>query len=269
MSDLAIIAGNGGLPAELHRRQPDAALFALEGFGVGLPATPFRLERLVPFLDGLTEQGIRRVCFAGAIQRPRLDPEMFDNRTATLVPRILAAMQSGDDGALREVIAVFEEWGMQIVAASDIAPDLVPGDAVLTGEPSARDQQDAARAKGIVQALGALDIGQGAVVSAGLCIAVETLPGTEAMLAFVAQHTPKGGVLFKAPKPRQDLRIDMPAIGPETITQAQAAGLTGIAFQAGGVLLLERDEVIRRAQTAGISLWGITDAGAEGLSDRG
>jgi len=266
MTRTAIIAGQGALPRLLADRLDAPLLAELHGFPAdlgGRPVQPFRLERLVPFLDHLVGQGIARVCFAGAVRRPRLEPELFDARTATLVPRLLTAMQSGDDAALREVIAIFGEWGFDVVGADALAPDLVPGAGVLTGTPSDADARDAARAAAIVAGLGALDIGQGAVVAQGLCLAVETLPGTDAMLAFVADHAPrlrpdpKGakGVLYKAPKPGQDRRIDLPAIGPDTVRNAARAGLAGIAWEAGGLLLLDRAATLAEAGAAGLFLW--------------
>ena len=118
-----------------------------------------------------------------------------------------------------------------------------------------------ARAAEIVAALGAVDVGQGAVVAQGLCLAVESLPGTDAMLAWVAQTArrpnPAGakGVFYKAPKPGQDRRIDLPALGPQTVARAAAAGLAGIVWQAGGVILLDRDDMIAGAQAHGLFLW--------------
>jgi DUF1009 family protein len=126
------------------------------------------------------------------------------------------------------------------------------------------DRDDAARAAAIVAALGAADAGQGAVVAQGLCLGLETIQGTDAMLDFVARtgagfrHDPAGarGVLLKAPKPGQDWRIDLPAVGPDTMRAAAAAGLAGVVVQAGGVLLLGRDETVAAADAAGIFLWG-------------
>ncbi|RWR52461.1 LpxI family protein [Sinirhodobacter ferrireducens] len=263
-AETALIAGTGGLPALLAAAAPGMLLCELDGFPSAVPgAEPlrFRIERLVPFLDALVARGVSRVCFAGAIRRPKIEPEMFDAQTALLVPRLVGAMQAGDDATLRAVIELFEDWGLVAVGADEIAPDLVPGAGVLTGTVTATDEADAKRAAAIVAALGSVDVGQGAVVARGLCLAVESLPGTDAMLDFVAAHralhpAPAGGLFFKAPKPGQDRRIDLPAIGPQTVAKAAAAGLSGIAFEAGGVLLLDRAATIAAAVTAGIFLWG-------------
>lgn len=256
----AIIAGQGRLPALLAAAFPDAQVWALEGFAPGVPSQPFRLERLVPFLDALVDGGVRRAVFAGAVQRPRLEPELFDARTAALVPRILMAMQSGDDAALREVIALFEEWGIEVVAPDSLLPALSPEAGLLAGQPSAADTADADRGAEILAATGALDIGQGCVIVGGLCLAIETLPGTAAMLEFAAAHAAlrRGGargVLVKAPKAGQDRRVDLPAIGPDTVAQAARAALAGIAWPAGGLMVLDREQTVAAAQDAGLFLW--------------
>lgn len=262
MSRVAVIAGEGKLAPAVVGALDAPAVYALDGLKPEVAAEPFRLERLVPFLDSLIDAGIGQVVFAGAIRRPRLEPELFDPRTMQIVPRIFAAMQTGDDAALREVLAVFEESGLKVLSVDQILPDLVPQNGVLVGEPSDRDRADAAQAAQIVSELGRLDIGQGAVVAQGLCMAVEALAGTEAMLGFAGKYcnlrpNPKGarGVLYKAPKPGQDRRIDLPTIGPDTVRQAVEADLAGIAWEAGGVILLERERAIRDAQAAGLFLW--------------
>lgn len=258
MSRTAIIAGTGRLAAEVAAQLDDPLIAALDGFAPeGLAAEPFRLEQLVPFLDSLQDRGVTRVVFAGGIRRPRLDPALFDSRTAQLVPRIAAAMGAGDDAALRAVIGAFEEVGLTVAGIAEVAPELLPGPGLLTGAPKAKDRSDAAKAAQVVAVLGNLDIGQGAVVAGGLVLAVETLPGTQAMLEFVAATRVghRGGVLWKAPKPQQDRRIDLPAIGPDTVAQAAAAALGGIAWPAGEAIVIDRPATIAAAEAAGLFLW--------------
>lgn len=270
MTRTALIAGQGGLPvalaAALRESGTDFLVAELDGFPCAVPgveALRFRVERLVPFLDALAARGVARVAFAGAIRRPALDPELIDARSAALVPRLAAAFRSGDDALLREVIAVFEDWEFEVVGADALVPALVPGPGFLAGAATEADRADASRAAAIVGEIGRLDIGQGAVVAQGLCLAVETLPGTDAMLDFVAGHAarlrpdPEGarGVFYKAPKPGQDRRIDLPVIGPQTVAKAAAAGLGGIAWEAGGVILLDRAEAVAAARSAGLFLW--------------
>jgi DUF1009 family protein len=262
---IAVIAGRGALPGIVAAALDTPIVASPEGFAPeGLtPDLVFRIERLVPFMDHLAREGVTRVVFAGAVTRPRLDPALFDAATAQLVPEILSAIRSGDDAALRAVIGMFEDHGFQVIGAHQAAPLLVPGPGVLSGNVTEPDRRDAARAAEIVAAIGAIDVGQAAVVAQGLCLATEALPGTDAMLDFVARHAaalrpdPKGprGVLYKAPKPGQDLRADLPAIGPETVRGAAAAGLEGIMIAAGGVMVLDRAATVAAADAGGLFLW--------------
>lgn len=254
---LAIIAGSGALPAALAGVMDAPFVAAMHGFAsAGLVAdVTFRVERLVPFLDDLIDRGVSKVVFAGAVTRPRLDPSLIDPRTAQMLPALMAAMAQGDDATLRAVVAIFEDAGLQVVGVRDVAPGLVPGAGILCGVPSDRDAQDADRAAVIVAALGAVDVGQGAVVSGGLCLGVETLAGTDAMLGQVAAMHHTGGVFYKAPKPGQDMRIDLPTIGPDTVDGVARAGLGGIAWAAGGVICLDLPAMIAGAKAQGLFLW--------------
>lgn len=271
MTKTAIIAGAGALPALIYAQLDEKPLIAvLEGFAPeGVTADiAFRVERLVPFLNHLLDQGIGRVCFAGSVQRPNLDPSLFDPLTAQMVPRLVGAMRGGDDATLREVMRIFEEFDLEIISATELVPGLLVSPGLLAGQVTPQDEADAARASSIVAALGAGDVGQGAVVQAGLCLAVETLTGTDAMLETVAnipahlRSGPSRGVYFKAPKPGQDLRIDQPTIGPQTLDLVANAGLGGVVFEAGGVIALNQAILIEKATALGLFLWARTSSPA-------
>ena len=117
---------------------------------------------------------------------------------------------------------------------------------------------DIARAVAVARRLGEVDVGQGCVVQQGLVLAVEAIEGTDAMLARCGplRREGLGGVLVKLVKPGQERRADLPTIGALTIRNAAAAGLRGVAFEAGGTLLAERAEAIALADAAGLFLLG-------------
>lgn len=263
---VALIAGRGGLAAALAGAMSSRPLVAaMEGFAPdGLAVDlAFRVERLMPFLAALQDKGITTLVFAGAVSRPRLDPALLDPATAAMLPRLMQAMAAGDDATLRAVIEIFTEAGFAVAGVETVAPSLLPGAGILAGTLTQADEADAARAAAIVTALGTVDVGQGAVVAQGLCLAVEALPGTDAMLAAVAR-LPDGlrpdpargrGLFYKASKPGQDRRIDLPTLGPETVRAVAAAGLGGIAFEAGAVICLDLPEMRRLATETGLFLW--------------
>lgn len=290
---LALISGAGDLPALLAQTQnPRPLVYALDGFlPNGLtPDHVFRLEHLGSVLTRLRGAGVTRVCLAGSIRRPAVDPALVDAATAPLVPQILSALQQGDDGALRVVMSIFESAGFDIVAASDLLVSLVPAPGVLTrAQPQPQHRLDAQLGARTVAAMGARDTGQACVVIGGQVIAREDAAGTDAMLARLARDrapqggpwdpvtstvdlmggilgsatdwlsgqasTPgHGGVLFKAPKPQQDMRADVPVIGPTTVDHVAAAGLEGIVLQ-GQVMVLQQDTVLARLNALNLFLW--------------
>ena len=261
MARLAILAGAGGLPVRLASLRKDAVLISFAGVAHDLadPTQEHSFEKMGALFAALKAQDVSEVVMAGAMSRPPLDPTAFDEVMLGLAPRLIAAMQRGDDALLRLVIAIFEEQGFIVRAAHDIDPKLTVAAGLLVGDPlNAPAQADADRAIDILSALSPLDVGQGVVIENGLCLGIESLQGTDALLDFVARtpaHLRKGGGVFvKAPKRGQDLRVDMPTIGPATVSAAATAGLSAIVLAAGDVIVLEHEETIRVARAAGISL---------------
>ncbi|MGB7318009.1 MAG: UDP-2,3-diacylglucosamine diphosphatase LpxI [Planktotalea sp.] len=261
MARLAILAGNGDLPLRLAGLRADAVQICFSGVQhvLGRDAEEHAFEKMGALFAALKDKGVSEVVMAGAMSRPPLDPTAFDDVMTALAPRLLAAMQGGDDALLRLVVEIFEEQGFKVLGAHEVDPELTVCAGLLAGAPlSDHSLKDAERAIDILSALGPLDVGQGAVVENGLCLGIETLQGTDALLGFVAQ-TPKtlrkgGGVFVKAPKRGQDLRVDMPTIGPNTVKAAAAAGLSAIVLAADAVIILAQDETLSLAQAAGITL---------------
>lgn len=273
MAGVGIIAGTGALPRMIAEARAAAGqptlVIAFEGLALDwLAAHPHAtppFEKPGRLFAALRRAGCDAVTFAGGMTRPRLDPLRFDLTALRLAPRILPLLKRGDDTLLRGLAAVFEAEGFRVLAPHALLEGLLATEGVPTrARPSPADEADAARAAAIVQGLGALDLGQGAVVAQGLCLGVETVQGTDALLDFVARtasaHRPDPagarGLLLKAPKPGQDWRADLPAIGPETLRRAAAAGLAGVAVEAGGVLVLGHAETVAEADRLGLFLWG-------------
>ena len=257
---LALIAGMGALPKALSASQTGKPLVcSLEGVSPdGLePDVVFRLEQLGTFLIDLKARGVSEVCFAGAIRRPQIDPAAIDADTMPLVPIISEAIGSGDDGALRAVMSLFEDQGFTIRSAEELARDLLPGTGVLgCHQISEAAQADAARAERLINALSGEDVGQACIVSDGQVLAMEAVFGTDWMLASMKNRLDgKGGIFYKSPKLGQDRRADLPLIGPDTALACAEAGLDGIVIEAGGVMVLDQESLIARCDAAGLFLW--------------
>ncbi len=262
---LGLVAGTGDLPRLIaedcaRRGEPylvmrfsdDAAPWAESHPGAVVP--PEKPGRL---LDALKRAGCDRVVFAGAMTRPRLRFRKFDRKAVMLAPRVLRLLRMRDDAMLRGFAEILEREGLRVVGAHERLAGLLAPDGVLSARaPSDADKADVAEAARVVRKLGAADRGQAAVVAAGETLGEEDIAGTDALLARIAPREGRAGVLYKAPKPGQDWRLDLPAIGPDTIRNAAAAGLSGVAVEAGGVLVLGRDEAVAETNRLGLFLWG-------------
>lgn len=266
---VGVIAGSGALPELIAAaRRAAGQPYVVCAFEGGAPdwiaAHP---HAVVPFekpgrlFRALRDHGAGAVVFAGGMTRPRLQPLRFDLTALRLAPAILPLLKQGDDALLSGLAAILEREGFRLLAAQAVVQSLLaaPGDMAVRS-PDAEDRADIARAAALTTALGAQDVGQGAVVAGGLCLGLETLQGTDALLDFVGRTPPAlrpgPGVLYKAPKPGQDRRVDLPAIGPETLRRAAAAGLAGVAVEAGGVLILGREATAAEADRLGLFLHG-------------
>lgn len=292
---LALIAGTGDLPPALVARLDERPLVcALEGFVPSVtPDVTFRLEHLGTFLADMRGRGVTRICMAGAVRRPEIDPGAIDAATLPLIPKVQAAKAQGDDGALRAIMTLLEDTGFTIVAAHEIAPDLLPKVGVPTKvKPEDWHRADAAEGEACVAAMGAADTGQACIVRVGQVQAQEDQAGTDAMLARFCEPldqrgmpdgplayladlgadlaeqvrdwisgendtpiTADDGILFKAPKPGQDRRADLPIIGPGTAMAAAEAGLAGVVIEAGGVMVLDLAGVVQILDGQGMFLW--------------
>ena len=295
MTALALICGTGALPAEVASAHPPAPFVcALDGFlPTGLtPDLTFRIETLGTLLGDLNDRGIASICLCGSIRRPPVDPMAIDAATMPFVPRIVAAMQRGDDGALREVMTIFEEAGFAMKAAHALAPDLLPQSGVLTSAQPGPDVEDALHlAEAALIDMSQNDLGQACVVQDGQVIAREDDGGTDEMLSRLGDPdarsdaedpinwtldavghmlgdaadwlsgleerpvTSRNGFLFKAPKTTQDRRADLPTIGPTTARAAAHAGLAGIVIEAGGVIVLDLQAVLDVLNSQDMFLW--------------
>lgn len=273
---LAIMAGTGVLPKLIAEhcarigRPYKVCVFAGQEFDwLGShPVVEGEYEKIGRVFKALKAEGIHQVTMAGAVTRPKLKPWRFDLTMIMLAPKLLPAMRKGDDETLGTITSIFEGQGFEVVAPHDVIEGLLAPEGIHTkAQPSDADREDAARAAKIVDALGAMDVGQGAVVAQGLCLATESIQGTDAMLGFVGKTgrdfltDPEGGkgVLLKAPKPGQDWRVDLPAIGPDTFAKVAEAGLAGVVVQAGGVLVLGFDDCKAAADEHGLFFWAKAD----------
>lgn len=261
---LGIVAGGGALPgllAEACRDQGrDHFVVALKGFAdaAALGREPDAWLRLGDAGSGfaiMRDAGVAQIVMAGTVKRPKLSDLRPDLKTATFFAR-MAGRLLGDDGLLRVLIDEIEREGFTVVGAHEVLASLLAPTGVFGRVvPDAAAERDIVVGKAAAHEHGRADLGQAVIVHDGKVVGRETVEGTAAL---IAETGTAGAILVKMTKPQQERRADLPTIGPDTVTQAAAAGLRGIALEAGGCLVIDLPEVRARADAAGIFVVGVT-----------
>ena len=274
-SPVGLIAAGGVMPFavadSLARRGLTPVLFAIRGACDETEVARFRHHWIsVGQLGRATKlfhsEGCRDLLFIGSLVRPSLSEIRLDWGTLRAMGRIWASFRGGDDHLLSGIGRILEGQGFRMVGIKDVAPDLLmPMGALTVTKPDARADADIAKGRDVLRALSPFDVGQGAIVIDGHVVAVEDIEGTDGLLARVARLREQGriragvgrGVLVKAPKVGQDLRYDLPTIGPRTIDGAANANLAGVAVVAGQTILAEPVAMIAAADRASLFITGI------------
>lgn len=276
MKKLGLIAGGGDLPASVAARCEAEGrplyIVRLDGFAddslLAWDGETLGIAQIGGILKALRRENCEAICLAGYVNRPDFKALKPDLKGATLLPGIIAAATKGDDALLRKILGVFEAEGFSVEGADDILGGyMLSLGALGVMAPNDNDMFDLKKAIHVAEKSGELDIGQGAVVCDGLVLAVEAQEGTDQMLLRVAglpqdlrgSADHRKGTLAKAPKPIQDIRVDMPVIGPRTVELAAAAGLAGIGGFVDRLLIVDVAATRATADRLGLFIWGMSD----------
>jgi DUF1009 family protein len=274
-SPVGLIAAGGVMPFavadSLTARGINPVLFALRGACDPVAVARFRhhwisVGQLGRAVKLFRAENCRDLVFIGTLVRPALSEIRLDWGTLRVIGRVWAAFRGGDDHLLSGIGRILEQDGFRMVGIKDVAPDVLMPEGCLTRKSPDQDAtSDIAKGRDVLRALSPFDIGQATVVIDGHVVAVEDIEGTDALLARVARLRAEGriramterGVLVKAPKSGQDLRFDLPTMGPRTVEGAIAAGLAGVAIVAGNTIVVEPQSVIEAADAAGLFVTGL------------
>ncbi len=268
-SPVGIIAGSGSLPDMLvrhcagHRRPCYVVGFVgetPESLMQDVPHHWGQLDKVGDIIGFLRQHQVRDLVFVGRVARPqgKMRPDIT---TAKLMLQLMRTGRTGDDALLSGIVRFVETKGFTVRGVHEIMPEiLAPLGTLGDVKPSVACVKDLQLAAQIAKKVGDLDIGQAVVVQGGRVIGVEAAEGTDGLIARIGELQLKGqpgGVLVKVRKPRQDTRIDLPAIGVRTIENIAAAGLQGVGVEAGHTLVIDREAVIARANALGVFVHGL------------
>ena len=274
-SPIGLIAAGGVMPFavadSLVARGVSPILFALKGACDPVAVARFRhhwisVGQIGRAVKLFRAENCRDLVFIGTLVRPALSEIRLDWGTLRVMGRLWTAFRGGDDHLLSGIGRILEQDGFRMVGIKDVAPDLLMPEGCLTGAaPDENAAADIARGSEVLRALSPFDIGQAAIVIDGHVVGVEDIEGTDGLLARIARLRGEGrirakparGVLVKAPKSGQDLRFDLPTVGPRTIEGAVKAQLAGVAIVAGNTIVVEPQAMIEAADAAGLFVTGL------------
>lgn len=265
---IGLIAGNGTFPIFFARaaKKRGLTVIAVGMRGETKPEverevdqmTWVKVGQLKKMIDAFVAGGCAKAAMAGGVRKTRL----FERaRPDLLAMKLLArAAVRRDDGMLRAVADEFEKAGVTIIDSTVFMPEALAPEGVLTKKkPEAREWHDLRYGLVIAREIGKLDIGQTVVVKDGAVVALEAIEGTDACIARAGELTQKKGcVIVKVAKPKQDMRFDVPAIGPRTLESMRAAGVRVLGIEAGRTLILEPEQFVNEADAAGLVVVGLT-----------
>ena len=266
MERIGLIAGNGTFPLLFARTARDEGLsvaaVAHEGETVPELAdcvdsiTWIKVGQLDAIVRTFQAHGVRRAVMAGGIRKAALmDGFAPDERAVRFLSRLT---RWSDDALLRGVADELESEGIAVVESTLFLESLLAPVGVLTArQPDAAQWADIRYGMAAAKGIGAWDIGQTVVVKSRMVLAVEALEGTDAALRRGGALGRGGAVAVKVSKPGQDLRFDVPAIGPATVDVCREAGIAVLAVEASATLVLDREAICNAAAAADVAVVGI------------
>jgi len=264
---IGLIAGNGRFPiifAE-NARQLGYTVSAVAHIGETEPELEKHVEKihwikigqLNKLIQAFKSDGVRHAVMLGGIKKTHVFTTVRpDLRVLAMAGRLRLWK---DDAILREFAAELEQEGIQICESTfGLSGILVEEGPLTKRRPTKKEWADVRYGWEIAETIGRLDIGQCVVVKDRVIVAVEAVEGTDKAIRRGGELAGNGTVVVKRCKPQQDLRFDLPAVGPRTIETMKAVLASVLAIEAGKSVLLDRQEMIRQADRAGIAVVGIS-----------
>lgn len=272
---IGIVAGGGHLVFEVlsaleHEKRPHfvaAIRHETELANTSDHVRVFDWGEIGRILSFFRKNKCHELALIGSIsKRPDFRSIVTDTGTMLRLPKILAAMTGGDDTLLTRVVRLIEAEGFTLIGIDQLVPTLLLQQGNFGSVAMSKTcLQDIGIGRAVFRDLAKHDVGQALVVEAGRVLAVEAAEGTDNMLRRIADLKASGsirskrkkGVLIKASKAAQDLRVDLPTIGPKTVDLSVKAGLCGIVAESGRVLVAERSKTRLLADQAGFFIQGM------------
>lgn len=202
------------------------------------------------------QEGVNRALMAGQVKHTQIFSSIRPDWK--LMQLLFSLKEKNTDALIGGVAKVLLEEGIVLEDSTVFLEPLLAGEGILTQRaPTPEERQNLEYGRKVARGLAQFDIGQTVVVADGACVAVEAMEGTDAVIERAAQLADGRPLcVIKVAKPDQDMRFDVPVVGLPTIAVMQECGVTALSLDAGKTLLFDRDELLRAADAAGITIVG-------------
>jgi UDP-2,3-diacylglucosamine hydrolase len=265
---LGLIAGNGRFPflvaaaARKAGRRVVAVAIREEAFPELAPEVDViewvSLGQLGKAIDTLKTHGVSEAVMAGQVKHKQIFSNIVPDLKLMGVLARLAVKST--DSLIGGVADALLRDGIRLLPSTELLGEHMASPGAMTRRKPGRDERaDVDYGRGVARALAGLDIGQTVVVKDRAAVAVEAMEGTDEVIRRAGRIAGPGTVVVKVAKPRQDMRFDVPVVGPDTLAVMQEAGARLLALEAGRTLMLDRPAFLAAADQAGLVVWGMAD----------
>ena len=209
-----------------------------------------KITELGKAISVLKKNNCKNVIFIGKVERPEISLLKFDRKALFYLPRLFSAFKKGDGNILKEIIKIFKENKLNVINSMKFTPELIFKDKSINKvKINNTDKSSISKGVRIIKSLSKFDIGQSVVINNGYVLAIEGPEGTDETIKRSLHLSKKyklknKSILVKFPKVNQDLRIDLPTIGFDTIKNCIKANIKGIAVKRSQNIILDKDKII-------------------------
>ena len=209
-----------------------------------------KITELGKAISILKKNNCKNIIFLGKVKRPEISLLKFDRKALFYLPRLLLAFKKGDGNILKEIIKIFKENKLNVVNSMKFTPELIFKDKSINNVKIKNiDKSSIIKGVSIIKSLSKFDIGQSVVINNGYVLAIEGPEGTDetikrSLTLSIKYKLKSKSILVKFPKANQDLRVDLPTIGLDTVKNCIKANIKGIAVKRSQNIILDKDKII-------------------------
>jgi DUF1009 family protein len=209
-----------------------------------------KITELGKAISILKKNNCKNIIFIGKVKRPEISLLKFDRKALFYLPRLFSAFKKGDGNILKEIIKIFKEHKINVVNSMKFTPELIFKDRSINNvKIKNTDKSSIIKGASIIKSLSKFDIGQSVIINNGYVLAIEGPEGTDetikrSLILSTKYKLKDKSILVKFPKVNQDLRVDLPTIGLDTVKNCIKANIKGIVVKRSQNIILDKDKII-------------------------